>query len=856
MNKPPPEYPFRLLKRFCKHEYLEEIEGDLHELYNKRVANNQPARVLLWLDILILIRPRLLRLFNNPNKIPTNMLPQHVKVSIRSFSRHRTAFLINYIGLVGGLLTVLFIYLWVNHELRVDRFHTKGDNLFRLVSGNGSTKTILNTNSYFAEELEASIPEIDYVVNSCWGPLYSWLATKDHSFATKGEYGSKRFFELFSYPLLVGNAVSVLEDPNAIVLSESMARKLFNSTDIIGKRLEWRWFSHQELVVVSGVFKDLPKSSSEQFDYVLNFEVYERRSAQMLRRTRSARTYVKLKNGASPHVVDRKIRDYTRATYPEYSGSPYFLVGFADFYLENIYEDGHVVGGRIELVRLFMIIGGLILLIACINFMNLSTSRASMRMKEIGVRKTLGAQRKSLIWQFLTESCLISLFSGLTATGLLFILLPSFQQLLDQPIQVSFNPLFVLGFIGIIIFTGLLAGSYPAFYLAGFNPLKVPKGNITSSSNDQWLRKGLVVFQFSTSLILMIGVIVVYQQMQFVQNKSLGYQNKYIINFRTTGMNGSKQKAFLDEVRALPGVIKAAGISHALFGIQRSGANMTWTGKDPNEEVWFEYGHLGFDMLELLEIDLVEGRSFSREFGDETRKIVINQTAKELMGVESAVGEKFTVGETNYEIIGVTEDFHFESLHEEIKPTFFLLNLNDWYMKLALKVEPDQIQSTLSNVETVYSRFNPDFPFQYSFHDLDQHEMYDREIKVHHLTKYAAGLAILISMLGLFGLVSFVTERKAKEMGIRKILGASTSKLIKVLSADFFLPFILSVALGVAVALVTINQCLNEFAYHIELKWWFFAGASLLMLFMAIITSTLKVLKTITANPIDSLRDE
>lgn len=857
MSRHDPKYPLRLLRLFCKQEYLEEIEGDLLERYEKRAHQKRNTILWTWIEVLKLIRPGLLKtFFTYQTQRTPNMIKHNIKVSLRSFKRHKGSFLINYFGLVGGLVTVLLIYLWVNHELSVDRFHANEGQLYRLVSDNGGSKTLLNTNPYFASELEENIPEIAYVVNSAWGPLFSYLEVEDQIFATTGKFGTDRFFELFSYPLLMGDPSTVLNEPNGIVLSASMAVKLFGHTDVIGHRLDWRWYSMEEPAVVTGIFKDLPKNSSEQFEYVLSFDIYEKRMGEQLRRTQNGRTFLKLAEGASPQVVNEKIHDYTRATYPDFEGRPAFVIDFASYYLESQYENGKPAGGRIEMVRLFIIIGVLVLVIACINFMNLSTARAALRMKEIGIRKTMGALRKSLVVQFLTESCLISLLAGFTATGLLVLILPFFEQLFDQQIYLSFDPLVIAGFVGVIVFTGLISGSYPALYLSGFNPLKVLKGSFAPGSKDHWLRKGLVVFQFGISLVLIVAVLVIYKQMEYVQTKSLGYDNEYIINFRTTGMSGSNQKTFLEEVRRIPGVTAAAGISHALFGAQRSGANMTWEGKDPEQEVWFEYGNVGYSMLELLQIDLDEGRYFSKDFGDEASKVVINKATKELMGVKNAVGKKFIVNETEYEIIGVTQDFHFQSLHERIKPTFFLLNPNNWYLKLAIKIRSDQVMKTLANIDKLYDNLNPGFPFKYSFHDQDQTGMYATEEKMTLLTKYAAGLAILISSLGLFGLVSFVTERKAKEMGVRKVLGASSFSIVKGISKEFMLPIAVASIIGVAASSLLLGKWLDEFAYRIDLSWSFFGSAILLMILIVVLTSIQRIVKAVTANPIHVLKDE
>lgn len=782
------------------------------------------------------------------------MVKHNIKVSLRSFKRYKSSFLINFLGLVGGLLTVLFIFVWVSHELSVDKFHHNEDRIYRMISGAGG-KYLLNTSPRYAKELEAAIPEIEYVVNSAWGQLDSNLQFEDKVFSTIGEFGSEKFFELFNYPLLRGDKETIFDSPNAILLSERMAMRMFNTTDVLGRKLTWRWYSVEEDAVVTGVYQDPPSNSSAQFDYVLSFKLYEKRFARQLETGRNGRTYIKLREGASAKEVNKKIAEYTRLAYPEYTGKPYIVIKYSDYYLNSIYDGDQPVGGRIEMVRLFSGIGLLILVIACVNFMNLSTARAALRTKEIGVRKAMGALRKSLMMQYLTESCLLSFMAGLTATGLLFLLFPLFQNLLEEPIQLDFNLHLIGSVVGIILLTGILSGSYPALYLSGFQPLRVLKGTFTPTKGYNWLRKGLVVFQFGSSLILIVAVLVLYQQMKYIQNKSLGYNQEHIINFETTGMNGEKQQAFLTEVRRLNGVEKASGISHALFGATKAGANITWDGKSPEQEVWFEWGYVGYDMLELLEIELEKGRFFSKLFGDEQSKVVITKTTQKLMGIEDPIGLKFTVGETTYDIIGVAEDFHFQSLHEQIKPTFFLLN-SSWTMKLAIRIDPNRLQGTISEIRALYDTFNPGFPFEYSFHRQDKRDQYAIEDRVSLLSKYAAGLAILISSLGLFGLVSFVAERKAKELGIRKTLGASAKALFGSLSKEFVSPIVIASVLGIITSVFLLNEWLSNFAFHIELSWIFFASGVVLMVLIALATSLSQILKAIFANPIASLRDE
>lgn len=784
------------------------------------------------------------------------MIKHNLKVSLRNFSRYKTSFLINLSGLVGGLIAVLFIYTWVDHELSIDKFHSDEDRIFRLVSDNAGSETLLNSSPRFAHQLADAIPEIELLVNSSWSSLESSLIVEDEVFSSIGEFGTDDFFELFSYPLLNGQTQSVLEKPNAIVLSESIAMKLFNSLDVVGKRLEWRWFRHTEQVEVAGVFKTLPDNSSSQFDYVLSFDIFKRRFKERIDRgNRLGRTYIKLNKGADVNTVNEKIAAYTKINYPDFSLRPAFLINYSDYYLRSNYENGQPVGGRITMVRLFIGIGLLILVIACVNFMNLSTARASLRTKEIGVRKVMGAMKKSLIQQFLVESTLISFFAGIIALIFLIVLFPAFEQIVGKSIPLPINGQFALSFLGIILVTGLLSGSYPAFYLSGFRPLYVLKGHLSHSTKGEWFRKALIIFQFSISLVLTSAVLVVYHQMQYIQTKSLGYNKEHIISFLTNNMNREKQQAFLAEARKIQGVEKASGITHALFGGQIAGSNISWLGKDPDQTTWFEWGYADMNMLELLEIKTTQGRFFSSDFGDERSKVVINEVTKELMGMSNPIGAKFSINETSYEIIGVTENFHFQSLHNEIAPTFFLLS-SGYNMKLAIRIHPERKQETIQQITELYAKFNPGFPFEYTFHDEEYQQKYVNEQKISALSKYAAGLAIFITCLGFFGLISFITERKSKEMGIRKVLGASSNSLIAVLSRDFVLPILISAGIGVITAVFTMEYWLDGFAYRITLEWRFFASAISIMLLMTLITSSTTIIKILNANPVDSLKEE
>ncbi|WP_462254063.1 ABC transporter permease [Ekhidna sp.] len=784
------------------------------------------------------------------------MLIHNLLVSIRSFKRYRLSFVINLLGLTGGLVTAIFIYMWVAHELSVDKFHN--DRIFRMVSDNGGNKTLLNTSSRFANELASAIPEIDLIVNSSWAPLQSGLTVDETTYSSIGEFGSSDFFNMFSYQLLSGDKRSLLDQPNGIVLSESTAKKLFGTIDVVGKSLEWRWYTALENVVVTGVFEDPPINSSARFDYVLTFKIFEKRFKQRIERgNKSERSFFMLKEGADYRKVNRKIAEYTDSNYPDRNPDlrPYFLIRYSDYYLYNNYENGEATGGRIVQVRMFTIIGILILIIACVNFMNMSTARAALRTKEIGVRKVMGARKASLIIQYLCEAILISSFAGLISLAIVVLLFPFYEQLIGYPMVRSLDVQSVISLFLIILITGLLAGIYPALYLSRFKPIQAIKGLLGGSTNDKWIRKGLVIFQFSVSLVLITAVLVVFYQLEYIQNKNLGYEKEFILNFRTSGMNRDKQQTFLSEARKIPGVSTASGITHAIFGAQRSGANITWKGKDPDINMWFEYGSVDYQMLELLEIEVNQGRFFSQEYSDERSKVVINEAMKATMQLENPIGEYLQLGDSQYGIIGVASDFHFQSLHEEIKPTFFLLN-SGYSMKLAVKIHHDSMGETVKNIASLYEDINPAYPFEYSFHDQDQAVLYQTEEKVSSLSKYAAGLAIFISSLGLFGLMSYVTERKAKEMSIRKVLGATSRSLITLLSIDFLIPLGASIILGVSLSAFSLNIWLDQFAYRIHLEWWFFAFSILIMIGIITVTISSQMRKTLNLNPVDSLKEE
>ena len=479
-------------------------------------------------------------------------------------------------------------------------------------------------------------------------------------------------------------------------------------------------------------------------------------------------------------------------------------------------------GDRIEYVRMFSIIAGFILLIACINFMNLSTARASRRLKEVGVKKAIGARKSALVGQYLSESTLMAFVSLGVALLLVVLMLPKFNEITEKQLTLNFDPTFISVLLGIVLLTGLAAGSYPALYLSKFNPAVVLKGKLTGFVGEAWARKGLVMFQFTLSIILIVSVWVVYKQINFIQTRNLGYDKDNVMIIFSEGKVNESAETFLQEVQKIEGVVDASSTGHDMTGHNGGTYGIEWEGKDPNDRTEFERVSVNYDFIELMGIEMKEGRTFSKDFGDEESKIIFNEAGIKFMGMKDPIGKKVKLWDNDVEIIGVAKDFNFESFHEVVKPLFFFLNIKNC-RNMMVRIEKGKEQETIARLETFYKDFNPGFPFTYRFLDEDYQQLYVSERRVATLSKYFAGLAILISCLGLFGLAAFTAERRVKEIGIRKILGSSNRAIVYLLSGEFTKMVVVAIAIALPVSWYLASEWLEGFAFHIDLEWWFFA---------------------------------
>jgi len=790
------------------------------------------------------------------------MLRHHFLLAYRSFWRNKQTFFINLIGLSTGIACTILIYIWVNDELGFDKFHEQDEQLYQVMQLLQNNETDVLTWEWtpgvLAAALKEEMPEVEEAIHLVqWGNS-GIVAKGSKQFKASEIYAGKDFFNMFSFPLKEGNPNSVLKAENSVVLSESMANKLFQTTEnLIGKTIDWKRNREglDSTYVISGIVANPPKNSTLQFDLVFTYDRFFTSKPDLQHWYNSdPLTYITLREGTDIVAFNQKIEDFLKEKH-ENSTSTLFARRFSSQHLYGNYENGVQAGGRISYVRLFSLIALFILLIACINFMNLSTAQSSKRSKEVGVKKTVGARRSSLIFQYLSESTLLAFLALCLGVGLGFSLLPKFNQITDKALTLHFNTTFLLACLGITLLTGIVAGSYPAFHLSRFKPVEVFRGQLNKSFGELWARKGLVVFQFSLSILLIVSVLVVYNQLQYVQQKNLGYNKENVMLFHKDGTIRENISTFMEEIRAIPGVTKAATLDGNLAGDYGYTTTIRWEGyEDPENPIRFGVMIVGNDIVETLGMKMKQGQSFTEELSNSRVKVLINEAALDAIGFENPIGKIITQRRREYQIAGVIENFHFESLYDEVKPC--ILKRGTYGNNIFAKIQAGQERETIAQLEQIYAKFNPGLPFEFKFVDENYQQLYVAEQRVATLSRYFAGFAILISCLGLFGLAAFSAERRAKEMSIRKILGASELNVARLLSSDLVKLVLIAIGMSLPLSFWLAKKWLNTFAFHIDLNIWMFFLAAAIATIIALLTVSFQSIKTALINPIDSLRNE
>ena len=793
------------------------------------------------------------------------MIRHHVLLIYRNFKRFKSSFFINLIGLSTGLACSLLIFLWVMDELKMDRFHEQGSQIYQVMEHHylgDAINTIPNTAGLLAESLAEDFPEVIYaagVAPAEWFGEFNLLIEGEESIKSTGQFVGQDFLKIFSYKLLEGDKDQALMDKNSILISESLATKLFNTSEnIVGKSIVWNLMHFTEPVTITGVFEDLPRHASSQFNFLLTYESWKEINPSTLHWGNSGpHAFLLLEEGTRLTDFNDKINGYLNTKSDETTYRSLFATSYADVYLYGTYENGKQAGGRISYVKLFALIAVFILLIACINFMNLSTAKATRRVKEVGIKKAIGAGRKTLVYQYLGESISMALLSLLVASILVALVLPHFNEITGKDMGLEIDVPLILMLLGITLFTGLLSGSYPAFYLSGFSPVAVLKGNVKSSFSELLARKGLVAFQFALSLIMIVSVSVVYFQIGFVQNKNLGFERENVITFPIEGKVAENTTTFLTELERLPGILHAGSMQQDMIGNNSGTVGLHWDGKNQEETIGFSNFTVSPGMIEAFGIAVVAGRSLSADVASDSSALVLNEKAVQIMGLTEPVGARINLWGADKTVIGVVQDFHFESMQESLKPAFFKLDTEgNGMQKVVVKIQAGREKETLALLQDYYRSYNPGFAFTYQFMDTEYQALYESEERVGVLSKYFAGLAILISCLGLFGLAAFSAERRTKEIGIRKTLGATELGIVKLLTSEFASLVLLAILLGLPISYFIVDYWLSQYAYKVGLEWWYFAGAGLLTMLVALLTVSFQAIKVALMDPVNALRSE
>jgi ABC-type antimicrobial peptide transport system permease subunit len=788
------------------------------------------------------------------------MLKNYLTIAFRNLTRNAIYSFINIGGLAIGIASSILIMIWVWDQVTYDRFLKNGDRLGQL-----------NFNNFFSDNVSTSgaVPLGPYeflktydarIKNTCvaYWPNNSLLQVGDKKVYHTGRMVSPEFLEMFQFPLVRGQADQVLDDPRSIVITKSAAKSLFGDADPINQviRLD-DWMD----LKVTGVLEEVPSNSTFSFSYLASWAVYSEQ--EWVKRDRdnwdnqSYPVFVELQPGATFEEVNAAIKELPVVKNDDKSFKrEMFVQPMTDWHLYANFENGTAKGGLIEFVRYFSIIAGMVLLIACINFMNLATARSERRAREVGIRKTVGSSRRELIFQFMGESLLIATFAFLLAVVLVELLLPTYNLWVGKNLAVDYRSPFVwLTGLGIVAFTGLLAGSYPAFYLSSFNAARVLKGKIQTGHRLTTPRRTLVVLQFFFSIGLIFGTVVIYQQINYVKNRTLGYQQENLINIQSNEELNKNYDAIKNELIASRLAVSVTSANSPVTAIYGNNT-FDWPGKPDDQTILFSRVQVGYDYAKTMGIQMLAGRDFSPEFLSDSSAMIINQSGLDVMGVENPIGLEVNMWGRKWHIIGVMENVIMDSPFTDVRPGFFLLD-NRYRNYLTLRLpKTENTKSTLASIEAVFKRLNPTYPFVFAFVDDEFAVKYNEVNLVSTLATAFALLALLITGLGLFGLATFTAEQRTKEIGIRKVMGATNTAIVGLISKEFAWLVLVAFAVTAPFSWWAMNQYLDQFSYRTDIAWWIMpvtGGVALLITLMIVST---QALKAASANPVQSLRSE
>jgi len=787
------------------------------------------------------------------------MIKNYFKTAWRNLLHNKTFSLINIFGLALGMTCSLVIMLWVKDELHKDKFHHNGDRLYRVMENqfySGNISTFESTPGILAENIVKDIPEIQMASQFLWEsePLFTVGNIFDKE---KGRYVQKDFLKMFSFKLAKGDASTALARPDAVVISKNLAAKYFRGENPVGKVIR---IDNKDNVIVTGVLDKVPELSSIKFDFLMSWEQWVKNNDWAKDwGNNGPRCYVMLSPNTSVAKVNDKIKNYIKTKNKD-SNVQLFLQNFGESYLYSDWDNGKQNGGRIEYVRIFSIVAIIILLIACINFMNLATARSLRRAREIGVRKVVGAGKRQLVAQFIGESMFVSFLAMCVSLLIVSLLLPTFNALTEKNLHIDFtDPSFLVIIVGLTFITGVISGSYPALFMSSMKPIVILKGILKFKAGSTYFRKGLVVFQFVLSIVLILGMIVIYRQISYIHNKNLGFAKEDLLYMPLEGNLQKEYPTFKQELEKQPGIKSVTSSGGNPLEIGMSTKGVRWPGKDTTQLMLFDDNPVTYGYIKTMGIQLLSGRDFSADYSLDSNNYLINESAARKIGYKDPVGKELTVWDNKGTIIGLMKDYHHNSLHVPIEPLILMLHKKSWgdyWGNVIIRTEQGRTQQAITNMEKVFKQFNPGFPFKYYFTDAEIAKNYKAEYTVSKLSKYFAFLAIFISCLGLFGLVTFTAEQRTKEIGIRKVLGASVPGIVQMLSRDFLKLVFIAAGIAFPIAWWTMHKWLSDFAYRVDIGWWVFVVAAIAAALIALVTVSLQAIRAAIVNPVKSLRTE
>ncbi len=807
------------------------------------------------------------------------MLKNYFKTALRNLSKNKFYSSINIIGLSVGLATCLLIFLYVTDELVYDKYNANADRIYRVnneIKFNGNYIDLAQVPALMGVAMLREMPQVEQYTRISRHESFLVKKGSDNIQEQRVAYADSTLFDVFTLPVIAGNARTALKDFHSLVITETIAKKYFNSTDVVGKTMLMNDSINYK---ITAVIKDIPKQSHFHFDFFVPM-MENGGSSEDNWLSQNYNTYILLKRNADARQVEAQLNPFMdKHVGPQLQsvlnislgdfkkGGGYIranLTPLTAIHLHSNKQDEFEGNGNAEYVYIFSGIALMILLIACVNFMNLSTARSSNRAKEVGVRKVLGSLKANLIQQFLTESFLISFIALTLAILIASLLLPYFNQLAGKEINAAtlLQPTMLLSLVVLMLVVGLLAGSYPAFFLSSFQPIDVLKGKLATGFKRSWLRNSLVVFQFVISIALIFGTIVIYNQLNYIHNKDIGFNRNQVVIINHANTLGNQAEVFKNELLQISGVQNATMSGYLPVNYNRnSNSYFTSTTLDPSSGINVQAWTVDENYIPTLGLKILQGRNFSQQFLTDSTGIIINEAAAKFLATNNLLNKKIytlrdvqTKALIDYHIIGIVKNFNFSSLRDVVTPLALFLGKNNG--SISVRINLTDIPNALTQIKNKWKAMAPSQPFDYSFMEEDFNKLYTTEQRTGHIFITFAVLAILIACLGLFGLVTYAAEQRMREIGIRKVLGASVSNIAGMLSTDFLKLVIISAVIAFPLAWWTMNKWLQGFAYRVNISWWVFIIAGILALFIALITVSFQSIKAAIANPVKSLRTE